>query len=207
MRIFSPFEPTRTFQTRTNSSGHTALTMLLRLGLMLFSATSCSPNPTGGRLPPWKRPILSARVSSTRCGRAATPRVLTFAGLSQIGPGVSAPQFLYFWNAYQIYDDAFVTKGAHSLKFGGTFENDQMNATTRTADFVGTYSFKSISDFLTNQPSRVRGALPSVLTPRYMRTSIFGAYLQDDWRVRPNLTLNLGVRYEMSTGITEAKGK
>ncbi len=140
-------------------------------------------------------------------GFTFAPRVLTFAGLSQIGPGVSAPQFLYFWNAYQIYDDAFVTKGAHSLKFGGTFENDQMNATTRTADFVGTYSFKSISDFLTNQPSRVRGALPSVLTPRYMRTSIFGAYLQDDWRVRPNLTLNLGVRYEMSTGITEAKGK
>src|SRR6195256_1838002 len=93
-------------------------------------------------------------------GFTFAPRVLTFAGLSQIGPGVSAPQFLYFWNAYQIYDDAFVTKGAHSLKFGGTFENDQMNATTRTADFVGTYSFKSISDFLTNQPSRVRGALP-----------------------------------------------
>ena len=82
-----------------------------------------------------------------------------------------------------------------------------MNATTRTADFIGTYSFKTISDFLTNQPSRVRGALPSVLTPRYMRTSIFGAYLQDDWRVRPNLTLNLGIRYEMTTGITETKGK
>ena len=100
-----------------------------------------------------------------------------------------------------------MSKGAHTLKFGGTFENDQMNATTRTADFIGTYSFKTISDFLTNQPSRVRGALPSVLTPRYMRTSIFGAYLQDDWRVRPNLTLNLGMRYEMTTGITETKGK
>jgi outer membrane receptor protein involved in Fe transport len=134
-------------------------------------------------------------------------RVLPFAGLSQIGPGLSAPQFQYFWNAYQIYDDAFVSKGAHTLKFGGTFENDQMNATTRTGDFVGTYSFSSISNFLTNQPSRVRGALPSVLTPRYMRTSIFGAYLQDDWHVRSNLTLNLGIRYEMTTGISEAKGK
>jgi outer membrane receptor protein involved in Fe transport len=140
-------------------------------------------------------------------GFTFAPRVLPFAGLSQIGPGVSDPQFVYFWNAYQIYDDAFVSKGSHSLKFGGTFENDQMNATTRTADFIGTYSFKTISDFLTNQPSRVRGALPSVLTPRYMRTSIFGAYLQDDWRVRPNLTLNLGIRYEMTTGITETKGK
>jgi outer membrane receptor protein involved in Fe transport len=140
-------------------------------------------------------------------GFTFAPRVLPFSGLSQIGPGVSAPQFQYFWNAYQIYDDAFVSKGAHTIKFGGTFENDQMNATTRTGDFIGTYSFSSLPNFLTNQPSRVRGALPSVLTPRYMRTSIFGAYLQDDWHVRSNLTLNLGIRYEMTTGISEAKGK
>jgi len=134
-------------------------------------------------------------------------RVLPFAGLSQIGPGLSDPAFQYFWNAYQLYDDAFVSKGKHSLKFGGTFEHDQMNAETRTGDFIGTYFFPSIYAFLTNAPSRVRGVLPSLLTPRYMRTSIFGAYLQDDWRVRPNLTLNLGMRYEMTTGITEAKGK
>jgi len=134
-------------------------------------------------------------------------RVLPFAGLSQIGPGLSAPAFQYFWNAYQVYDDAFVSKGLHSIKFGGTFEADQMNAETRTADFVGTYSFTSVANFLTNNPSRVRGALPSVLTPRYMRTSIFGAYVQDDWRARPNLTLNLGLRYEATTGIGETKGK
>jgi outer membrane receptor protein involved in Fe transport len=140
-------------------------------------------------------------------GFTNAPRTINIPGLSQIGPGVSDPAFQYFWNAYQIYDDAFVSKGSHSLKFGGTFETDQMNATTRSGDFVGTYTFASIANLLTNQPSRVRGALPSVLTPRYMRTSIFGAYLQDDWRVRPNLTLNLGIRYEMSTGITENKGK
>jgi TonB dependent receptor len=134
-------------------------------------------------------------------------RVISVPGLSQIGPGLSDPAFQYFWNAYQLYDDAFVSKGKHSLKFGGTFEHDQMNAETRTGDFIGTYSFPSIYNFLTNQPSRVRGVLPSLLTPRYMRTSIFGAYVQDDWRVRPNLTLNLGIRYELTTGITEAKGK
>jgi hypothetical protein len=40
-----------------------------------------------------------------------------------------------------------------------------------------------------------------------MRTDIFGVYLQDDWRVRPNLTLNLGIRYEMSTVPSETKGR
>jgi outer membrane receptor protein involved in Fe transport len=40
-----------------------------------------------------------------------------------------------------------------------------------------------------------------------MRQSILGVYTQDDWRVRPNLTLNLGLRYEMSTVPTEVQGK
>ena len=40
-----------------------------------------------------------------------------------------------------------------------------------------------------------------------MRISIVGAYIQDDWRIRPRLTLNLGLRYEMSTVPTETKGK
>ncbi len=107
-------------------------------------------------------------------GFTNAPRTINIPGLSQIGPGVSDPAFQYFWNAYQVYDDAFVSKGSHSLRFGGTFETDQMNATTRSGDFIGTYSFASIGD---------------------------------DWRVRPNLTLNLGIRYEMSTGISETKGK
>ncbi len=128
-------------------------------------------------------------------------------GLTTIGPGVGPPGYKYIWNAYQIYDDAFVTKGLHSLKFGGGFEVDQLNETTFTADFMGIFSFKSLTSFLTNKPARFAGAFPQLITPRYMRTNIFGAYLQDDWRVRSNLTVNLGVRYEMATAISEAQGK
>jgi len=60
---------------------------------------------------------------------------------------------------------------------------------------------------LTNNPKSVQGVVPGQTTPRHMRLSIVGAYVQDDWRFRPNLTLNLGLRYEMSTVIKEAKGK
>jgi hypothetical protein len=128
-------------------------------------------------------------------------------GIATIGPGVGPPGYKYIWNSYQVYDDAFVTKGLHSLKFGGGFEADQLNETTYTADFQGIFSFKSLTSFLTNNPARFAGAFPQLIAPRYMRTNIFGAYLQDDWRVRPNLTLNLGVRYEMATAISEATGK
>ena len=103
--------------------------------------------------------------------------------------------FLYRWNSFQVYDDAFITRGLHSLKVGFAFERIQMYELTNT-EAAGTFNFGTLSDFLTNGPSRFRAAFPTLLTPRYLRQSLFGAYVQDDWKVRPNLTLNFGLRYE-----------
>src|SRR5882762_9900955 len=122
-------------------------------------------------------------------------------------PGLAPPTFSYAWNAYQVYDDAFLTRGLHSLKFGVGIERDQLNETTNTGDYLGIFKFGSIEAFLTNNPKSVAGVVPGLASPRYMRLTIVGAYIQDDWRFRPNLTLNLGLRYEMSTVLSETKGK
>jgi len=136
-------------------------------------------------------------------GRTA-PQV--FAGtLTQIGNGAS-PTSYRNWNSYQVYDDASLTRGLHSLRFGFGFERDQLNEVDLTADYHGIFTFGSLPTFLTNQPSRFSGGFPGLPGQRGMRQSIVGAYVQDDWRVRPNLTLNLGVRYEMSTVPIEAHG-
>jgi hypothetical protein len=135
----------------------------------------------------------------------APPRI-TAPGLNTV-PGFAPPTFSYAWNAYQVYDDAFVTKGLHTIKFGVGVERDQLNETTATADYLGTFKFASIGTLLANKPKSVVGSVPGLVTPRYMRISIVGAYIQDDWRIRPRLTLNLGLRYEMSTVPTETKGK
>jgi hypothetical protein len=135
----------------------------------------------------------------------APPRVIS-SGLNTI-PGFAPPTFSYVWEAFQGYDDAFLTKGLHSIKLGFGVERDHLNETTTTADFLGTFRFGAINNLLTNRPGNVVGSIPGLVTPRYMRLTIVGAYIQDDWRFRPNLTLNLGLRYEMSTVIKEAKGK
>ena len=129
------------------------------------------------------------------------------AALTSLPGGVGGlPTYLYRWNSYQGYDDAFYTVGKHSIKFGGAFERMLLNVTALT-DPNGIWFFNTLNDFLTNNPNKFQGGVASSLTPRNIGQSIIGGYVQDDWRLKPNLTLNLGLRYEMTTVPTEANGK
>jgi hypothetical protein len=116
------------------------------------------------------------------------------------------PTYLYRWNSFQFYDDAFWNSGKHSIKFGGAFERMYLQVTALT-DPNGIWFFNNLSSFLTSAPSKFQGGVASSLTPRNIRQNIFGSYIQDDWRWKPNVTFNLGLRYEMSSVPTETDGK
>jgi hypothetical protein len=139
-------------------------------------------------------------------GRAAS-QVLIGGGVSDFTGGVGgSPTYFYHWNSVQAYDDAFLTKGTHSLKFGGVFERMMLNVIADT-DPNGIWRFTDFAGFLTNNPTKFQGGIASTLSPRNLRQNVFGLYIQDDWRWKPNITLNLGLRYEMSSVPTEAAGK
>jgi outer membrane receptor protein involved in Fe transport len=137
-------------------------------------------------------------------GKDAT-LVVVGGGLTDLDGGLgSLATWLFRWTSIQAYDDAFLTKGLHSLKFGAGFERMQLNLKTLTGP--GTFKFANFHDFLTNLPSQFSSSL---IDPggRGIRQSLVAFYVQDDWRFRPNLTLNLGLRYEMTTVPTEETGR
>jgi hypothetical protein len=139
-------------------------------------------------------------------GRNAA-QVLMTGGANDFTGGVGgSPTYLYRWHSFQLYDDAFYTRGTHSIRFGVAAEREMLNQVSDT-DPNGIWNFGSLQDFLQGNPSKFQGGIPSTITPRNFRQTIFGAYIQDDWRWRSNLTLNLGLRYEMSTVPFETSGR
>ncbi len=132
---------------------------------------------------------------------------VTVPGITPFTGGLGAPTNYHFhWTSIQAYDDANLTRGRHSLKSGVGIERIRDNE-LGIATPAGEFLFNSLPDFLTNKPFSLAAAIPSVVSPRGIRQTIVGTYLQDDWRWRTNLTINLGLRYEMSTVPTEVHGK
>jgi len=126
------------------------------------------------------------------------------SGITQFSGGLGAiGEYHFHYNSFQFYDDLYWTKNKHSLKIGFSAERIQSNQFTRGSSPNGFYTFGSLQSFLTNQPTNYVSLLSSALTPRDLRQSLFGGYIQDDYKIRPRLTVNLGVRYEMATVPTE----
>jgi hypothetical protein len=111
-----------------------------------------------------------------------------------IGPNVNLPQGDKD-NSYQIYDSLTLIKGQHTFKFGVDYRRSLI-----TSDFLprsrGDYTYSTFDLLLQDlRPDvvNIRGVGSGAFTSNNHRIFAFG---QDDWKVRPNLTLNLGLRYE-----------
>jgi len=106
-------------------------------------------------------------------------------------------------------DNLSLIKGNHSFKFGGEFRPVRMYFDQKGGT---TYTFANLNAFLNNQaqqiaflgdisqPSKFNGGLTGM---RQTRQEYYIAYAQDEWKLRPNLTFNYGLRYEYYTPMRE----
>jgi outer membrane receptor protein involved in Fe transport len=115
-------------------------------------------------------------------------------------------------NVYAIRDVVSATHGKHTLYYGGE-ANRENDAQQTTLNDYGVFGFTAhtntanrssaaITDFFFGSPNSMGQDVPVYANANYFN---YGLFFQDDWRVFPNLTLNLGVRYDIQTAPTNTQ--
>ena len=113
----------------------------------------------------------------------------------------------YQQKLWSFKDGLSVTRGSHAFKMGVDFEHYWYQQISCSRGCNGSYTFNNLSDFLQARPLQLDVQLPGAENPdRHMRQILFGSYFQDNWNVRPSLTLNLGIRHEFVTVPSEDNG-
>lgn len=132
-------------------------------------------------------------------------RIRFGADRAETTPGIFAQ------NTFEFSDTLSKVFGNHAFKFGGLMRREQDN-NSLVGGARPIYSFSGLFNLANDTPifegvnvdPRTGGPADA---QRYFRTGDYAAFVQDDWKVRPNLTLNLGVRYEYFTPLKEKEGR
>ena len=128
--------------------------------------------------------------------------VITIGGLSNrngigqsIGPHITGPE-----GVLSILDNISVLHGKHAFKFGGEIQSNRASEDI-TSNGKGPVTFsgaggKGLVNFFTGN---LRSASLFTGDPvRHISNIGYAAFFEDDWRVMPRLTVNVGIRYELA---------
>jgi hypothetical protein len=144
----------------------------------------------------------------------STPVNIAFPGYLPFNPGSAIPADGPI-NQLQLYQDFNYLSGRHQFRFGGSAFNIQQNrsfgAFLNSVQTLGNNNVQALNRLVAGQLEKFQGAVDPqggfpgdfvttpLSPPSFSRSNVYNEwalYLNDSWRVRPALTLNLGLRYE-----------
>ncbi len=119
-------------------------------------------------------------------------------------PGDSTPNYRTT-NNYQIQESVFWSRGKHNVKAGMDLrqvrENMFYTGGNGSTTFANNYTGSPIADFLLGWASQ--STKTARATQWNSKVHYFGGYIQDDWKITPKLTLNIGIRYEVESALRQ----
>jgi hypothetical protein len=119
--------------------------------------------------------------------------------IGQLWPKIIGPT-----SVLQLMDHVSVIRGKHAFKFGGEIMfNRAVN--NETAQAKGRFRFSGLTQFMEGTLSRAYIFVGDA--KRDLTNQGYAGFLQDDWRVKPRLTVNLGLRYELNTVVHDRNGQ
>lgn len=140
---------------------------------------------------------------------AQGPPFLIVSGYASVGDPITGPRDTA-QNTYEVYDSLSYIAGAHSFKFGGEFRRNQINM----SEGIASNGFFVFANFPASDPfASLLLGFPVVFFQgggdmnRGLRNVETALYAQDEWRITPRLTLNYGLRWEVSTPFTDIRNR
>lgn len=147
-----------------------------------FSRLTPGVQPSGGR-----RPVILITLNDPLSSTDPNQRSGTLvAGSSTAGATDRSEE------RWQIQDVMSWVAGSHSMKFGGDVQKVR-STFIDLSDISGTFSFSNAADFIANAPSRFRQNFQAEST---QNNTYLGFFIQDEWRIKSNLVLSYGLRWE-----------
>lgn len=143
---------------------------------------------------------------------AGYPEYVPQISFSNFSIGVPSLNTFQPNTTYMVSDGFSKAIGRHTVKFGGEYRYLQVNERNYANPnggfvFDGSITGVDFADYLLGAASGCSGYTQAALQVLDSRTKYGGAYAQDSWKVKPNLTLNLGLRWEVSTPWYDTQGK
>ena len=131
----------------------------------------------------------------------------THGNQMNIGPSTNFANAGVFQNEHEGSSTFHWVHGRHSWSFGGIFDYVQLNVANRENQ-VASLNFNAFADFLSGTlgSDHSSGLLLNGETNRHFRSKSAGLFAQDNIKIRSNLTVNLGVRWDWDGPLTEKNG-